>query len=85
MKVFDYTITDPEGVHALPAGGLVKLAQSFTSSITAEGNGSTTDVKHVFGLVGLGVKHGQILTICCEGEDEDKAADALMRYLKDNL
>ena len=85
MKVFEYKITDPEGVHALPAGGLVKLAQSFTSSITAEGNGSTTDVKHVFGLVGLGVKCGQTLTVCCEGDDEDKAADALMRYLKDNL
>ncbi len=85
MKVFDYKITDPEGVHALPAGGLVKLAQSFTSSITAEGNGGTTDVKHVFGLVGLGVKHGQILTVYCEGEDEDKAAEALKRYLEDNL
>ncbi len=85
MKVLDYTITDPEGVHALPAGGLVKLAQSFSSTITAQGNGSTTDVKHVFGLVGLGVKCGQTLTIFCEGEDEDKAADAIMRYLKDNL
>ncbi len=85
MKVFDYTITDPEGVHALPAGGLVKLAQSFTSEITAQGNGASTDVKHVFGLVGLGVKCGQTLTIYCEGADEDKAADALMRYLRDNL
>ncbi len=85
MKVFDYTITDPEGVHALPAGGLVKLAQSFTSTITAQGNGRQTDVKHVFGLVGLGVKFGQTLTIICEGEDEDSAAEAIMRYLKDNL
>ncbi len=85
MKVFEYKITDPEGVHALPAGGLVKLAQSFSSRITAAGNGQTTDVKHVFGLVSLGVKHGQTLTISCEGEDEEKAADALIRYLKDNL
>ena len=85
MKVFDYIITDPEGVHALPAGGLVKLAQSFTSTITAQGNGHSADVKHVFGLVSLGVKYGQTLTISCEGEDEDKAADALIRYLKDNL
>ena len=85
MKVFNYKVTDPEGVHALPAGGLVKLAKSFDSTITAHGNDKTADVKHVFGLVGLGVKHGQTLTISCQGEDEDEAADALLRYLKDNL
>ena len=85
MKTLDYIITDPEGVHALPAGGLVKLAQSFSSTITARGNGGSTDVKHVFGLVGLGVKCGQTLSISIVGEDEDQAADALLRYLKDNL
>ncbi|RKM59974.1 HPr family phosphocarrier protein [Butyrivibrio sp. CB08] len=85
MKIIDYVITDPEGVHALPAGGLVKLAQSFSSTITAKGNGQETDVKHVFGLVGLGVKCGQTLSITFAGEDEDQAADALYRYLKDNL
>jgi phosphocarrier protein len=85
MKVFDYIITDPEGVHALPAGGLVKLAKDFESTIIAEGNGKAADVKRVFGLVGLGVKHGQTLTISCQGEDEDEAAKALLRYLKDNL
>ncbi len=85
MKVFDYIITDPEGVHALPAGGLVKLAQSFDSTIMAQGNDKTADAKHVFGLVGLGIKHGQTLTISCQGDDEEEAAKALMRYLKDNL
>ncbi len=85
MRTIDYVITDPEGVHALPAGGLVKLAQSFSSTITAKGNGSEADVKHVFGLVGLGVKCGQTLSITFQGEDEDLAADALLRYLKDNL
>ena len=29
MKEFTYTITDPEGIHARPAGELVKLAKSF--------------------------------------------------------
>ena len=85
MRTIDYVITDPEGVHALPAGGLVRLAQSFSSTITARGNGNVTDVKHVFGLVGLGVKCGQTLSIILSGEDEDLAADALYRYLQDNL
>ena len=33
MKEFQYTITDPEGIHARPAGELVKAAKAFTSSI----------------------------------------------------
>ena len=36
MKEFQYTITDPEGIHARPAGELVKAAKAFTSSIKIE-------------------------------------------------
>ena len=85
MKQICYRIRDPEGVHALPAGGLIKLAESFTCDITAEGNGKSVDAKHVFGLVGLGIQHGQTLTLTFEGEDEEEAARALERYLQGNL
>ena len=33
MKEFKYVITDPEGIHARPAGELVKAAKAFTCSI----------------------------------------------------
>ena len=85
MKIIKYVITDPEGVHALPAGGLIKLANAFNCSITAKGNGQSTDAKHLFGLVSLGIKNGQTLTLICDGADEIEAAKALERYLKDNL
>ena len=29
MKEFNYTITDPEGIHARPAGELVKAATKY--------------------------------------------------------
>ena len=29
MKEFKYTVTDPEGIHARPAGELVKKAKEF--------------------------------------------------------
>ena len=61
MKVFCYTVSDPEGIHALPAGGLVKLAAGFQCSVTAEGNGKVVDAKHVFGLMSLGVKQGLVV------------------------
>ncbi len=85
MTTITYAVTDPEGVHALPAGGLIKLANAFHCNITAEGNGQSTDAKHLFGLMSLGIKHGQTLTLKCDGADEIEAAQALQRYLKDNL
>ena len=33
MKEITYTITDPEGIHARPAGVLVKEAAKFTSKV----------------------------------------------------
>ena len=85
MKTFSYTVNDPEGIHALPAGGMVALAKSFSSDIIAEGNGQTTDCKLIFGVMSLGIKKGQDITITCEGEDEDKASEALQRYINDNM
>ena len=85
MKVFDYTVKDPEGIHALPAGGLIKLAGTFSCSITAKGNGGSVDLKHLFGVMSLGIKCGEVITITCDGEDEAGAEAALLRYLQDNL
>lgn len=39
MKTFQYTIQDALGIHARPAGLLVKEAKKFQSAITLEGNG----------------------------------------------
>lgn len=36
MKKFVYTITDPVGIHARPAGLLVKEAKALDSTITLE-------------------------------------------------
>lgn len=33
MKEFTYVITDPEGIHARPAGTLVKAAAAFKSRL----------------------------------------------------
>jgi len=85
MKEFTYVITDKEGIHARPAGELVKLAKSYASSIAVIKEGKKADAKKVFGLMGLGVKQGMEITVQVEGEDEDTAAAALETFLKDNL
>ena len=45
MKEFKYVIKDNEGIHARPAGELVKLAKSFESSVMIEKEGKKADCK----------------------------------------
>lgn len=66
MKEFTYTITDPEGIHARPAGELVKAAKAFESAIKLNKEGKSADCKRVFGIMGLAVKQGQTVTITVE-------------------
>ena len=80
MKTFDYTITDPEGIHARPAGILVKEAGKFASKITMAKDGKEVDAKRIFGIMGLGVKKGNTVTVKVEGEDEEAAYSMLETF-----
>ena len=85
MKSFSYVITDQEGIHARPAGEFVKAAKGFAASVKVVKGGRTADAKKIFGLMGLGVKHGEEIQVQVEGEDEERAAAALETFLKENL
>lgn len=85
MKEFIYVITDPQGIHARPAGVLVKAAASFSSKVTITKDDKSADAKRILGVMGLGVKNGQQIKVTIEGEDEELAATELQALLKNNL
>ena len=85
MKEFTYTITDTEGIHARPAGDLVKAAKAYESSIKLSKDGKTGDCKKIFGIMGLGVKKDNEVVLTFEGADEDAAYDAISKFMKENL
>ena len=84
MKEFNYTITDPDGVHARPAGILVREAGKYKSSITLEKDGKRGDAKRIFSVMGLNIKCGQTVNIKVEGADEETAAGEIEEFLKAN-
>jgi phosphocarrier protein len=85
MKTFEYTITDPVGIHARPAGILVKKVKEFASTVTiAKGEKSVNALK-LMALMGLGIKQGDKITVTVEGDDEEKAAAEIEAFLKANL
>lgn len=85
MKEFKYTIKDPEGIHARPAGELVKAAKEFTCDIKMEKDGKANDCKKIFGIMGLAVKAGQEVTMTFDGEDEEAACEAISKFMQENL
>ncbi|HBI63939.1 MAG TPA: HPr family phosphocarrier protein [Clostridiales bacterium] len=85
MKSFTYTLTDPEGFHARPAGLFVKKVKEFPCAITVEKDGKKADARKMFGLMGLGIKGGETITVTVDGDQEAEAAAALEAFLKENL
>lgn len=86
MKQFTYTITDPQGLHARPAGLLVKEAGKFADVSIKLSNGTKeVDAKRLMAVMSLGVKAQNEVTFTLEGAGEDEAAAALEAFMKANL
>lgn len=77
MKLIAYTVSDPNGIHARPAGAICATAKKFKSEITAIVNDKRGSCKKIFALMGLGVKGGDTLSIEICGSDEEEAAAAM--------
>ncbi|MBP3457846.1 MAG: HPr family phosphocarrier protein [Lachnospiraceae bacterium] len=85
MKTFDYTIKDAIGIHARPAGLIVKKAKEFESAITMTKDGKSADLRKLMALMSLGVKCGDTVTITVEGSDEDSAASAMEQFFAETI
>jgi len=85
MKVFTHVIQDPLGLHARPAGMLVKAAAGYASAVTIEAPSGKADAKRIMAVMRLAAKQGMELIVTCEGADEEAAAAGLQAFLKENL
>ena len=85
MKEFKHVINDPMGLHARPAGMLVKACAGYASKITLTAPTGTADAKRLMGIMRLAAKQGMELTITVDGADEEKAAAELQAFLAANL
>ena len=85
MRSFEYTITDEVGIHARPAGLLVKEAKQYHSIIKVTKDGKSAEAKKLMALMGLGVKKGDTVTVSVEGIDEDTAAAKMEEFFRKNL
>ena len=85
IEAFEYTIQDPVGLHARPAGLLVRKAQEFPSDITLTCKGKSANLKKLLAVMGLGVRQGDTVTVTVEGENARAHADALRAFFQETV
>ncbi len=85
MKELSYVIKDELGIHARPAGNLVKLASGFSSEITIINGDKTADAKKILNVMKLAASKGTDIKVTFSGADEAEAFDAIGKFLNDNL
>ncbi len=85
MQTIVYKITDPRGIHARPAGQLVKLISGYKSTCQMGKEGQLVDGKRLLAVMKLSIQQGEELTLTFNGPDEVEAATAAETFLKQNL
>ena len=85
MKSFEYTITDPVGIHARPAGLLVKEVRNYASAVTVILGEKEVNALKLMALMGMGIRQGDTVKVTVEGPDEETAAAAVEAFFKTNL
>jgi len=75
------TVVPEAGLHARPAAKFVKTAKGYSSDKVVVKDGVDVNAKSSLRLMTLGDKHGDVVVIRAEGEDEQTAVDALVALL----
>lgn len=85
MVNFTFVIKDEMGLHARPAGLLVKEAAKCSSKVTIKKGEKSGDAKRIFNIMGLSIKGGEEVEIAVEGENEQEEAAALKAFVDENI
>ncbi|OON92501.1 MAG: hypothetical protein ATN34_01130 [Epulopiscium sp. Nele67-Bin002] len=75
------TIISPSGIHARPAGDIVKAAGNYDCTITLAKGDKEIQAKRLISILGLGAKQGDEITITTDGPDEEAAMAEIKKVL----
>ena len=85
MKNKEITVTNKLGIHARPASMIVKTAIEFASEIHINKDGITADAKSIMSIMMLAAGQNSKLNIQADGEDEEKAVEAIAGLFRINF
>ncbi len=82
VYTFEYTITDPVGLHARPAGELAKEAKKYASKVIICKGEKRAEATRLMSVMGMGVKCGDTVRVEVDGEDAEQAGPAVEAFFK---
>ena len=85
MQTFDFIIKDEAGIHARPAGLLVKKVSGLSSTITLTKDEKSVNASKLFAVMSLGVKCGDKITVNISGEKEAEDAQIIKNFFAENF
>jgi len=72
------TVVNKLGIHARPAGSIVRAATGFKSKIELIKNGNAVDAKSIMSVMMLAASKGTVISVRADGEDEQEAVQAVI-------
>lgn len=72
MKKVEVTIKNKAGLHARPSSLFVQTASKYDSDINVIFDDEVINGKSIMGLMLLAAEQGRVLTLECDGEDEEE-------------
>ena len=78
-------IINPTGLHLRPAGNLCREAMKYKCKVTFEYSGNVANAKSVLSVLGACIKHGDQITLMCDGEDEEIAIKEIVKFIESGL
>lgn len=84
MATIETTVTllTEDGLHARPAGLLVKIAGQFQSKVELSANGMTKNAKSIMSLMSMGLKGGEEILLKADGDDAAQAIDTIKKLFE---
>ena len=84
MHSFTYEIKDEMGLHARPAGQMVKFLKPLSAKVTIRCGERSADGRRLFAIMGMAVNQGETVTVEVDGDDEEAICNELFEFFKAN-
>lgn len=81
----EYTLNNPQGLHARPASLLVQVATQSNSQVTLIKNEREYNAKSILGVLSLGAQKGDTLEIRIDGPDEVETENKIQELFTKNF
>ena len=79
------TITSPDGLHARPAGELVRAVKSFAgTTVSLATSAKKVNAASMLSVLSLGLKAGTVVEVIADGPQEAEAMDAVAGIIEKN-